>query len=804
MSDKKRGLMNSVRRFWGEDQGSITIQVLTFSFLLLATTGLVLDSGRLYTQHSQLQAYTDQMALAAANELDSQPNSIERAANAVFGQNGNNPYLRKAGIELGEFTVKTVYFYSAMAPSDRTQNDMQEAFPSSALIASWTAGDDIATYYNNYDGTSGPSGVSGPQAALYAVVWADEEATKSSLVGLTQAVLSMGSDPDPDRNPLGQRPEFSPNLSFGTVAAASVERRTCAEVSTLVFCNPWEDVSSGQINPLEQDPESPDYSFTGRSLMHFAGNFSRADQGYPMPQGSFGSDETQFGSAYDWDLPHQLFTLKDPIADESEACSPDNVPLLFNNEDYEIARDRCLMARAQADQVCWGEDSSFTVQPAHGPDVVRSINTAFDIWHEPFQSVLTTRPATQLPGTGIELHQAFEPDMLAVTMFETADWYGDVPGTEQDGDVTQEFADSLLPGNPASLDAFLAHLTPHPEMRFASSADTSANTVSSYGRDICHENTYRRMNSSTPDTVGGACAQDFVGDHYAGNSVTTSQARSDMDSYWADTYDADDSNVQVPPGGFRIGRRPVSTDAACGVQSFLDTTPGLADYCGARNLGLTNADGGALDTWYEVYLSERAALVEDLTGNSLVQIDSERTQVTAPIDPQDENSPPRGRWGNASGIDETNGEDNPNDPDNMSRYSLVNNDEYYVQRRPDDYFADSTSTALNVSARERRRIRSAMVNCQAMVADANFADDDQDSFDNEYIVRFEDIRVVDVYLPHPAMFHCGEFPAGDANAGISRPTCDLDASTDTVLYSEMIRDVTDDATSQQFIAKLVR
>ncbi|MEM1299705.1 MAG: hypothetical protein AAGH68_10535 [Pseudomonadota bacterium] len=53
MSEKKRGLMNSVRRFWGEEQGSITIQVLTFSFLLLATTGLVLDSGRLYTQHSQ-------------------------------------------------------------------------------------------------------------------------------------------------------------------------------------------------------------------------------------------------------------------------------------------------------------------------------------------------------------------------------------------------------------------------------------------------------------------------------------------------------------------------------------------------------------------------------------------------------------------------------------------------------------------------------------------------------------------------------------------------------------------------------
>ena len=61
-----------------------------------------------------------------------------------------------------------------------------------------------------------------------------------------------------------------------------------------------------------------------------------------------------------------------------------------------------------------------------------------------------------------------------------------------------------------------------------------------------------------------------------------------------------------------------------------------------------------------------------------------------------------------------------------------------------------------------------------------------------------------MYLPHPALFHCGTYGEDEANTGLSRPNCDLSASTDTVLYSEVIRDVTDDVLTKQFIAKLVR
>ncbi len=97
-----KAMRRGARGFRRDERGSVTLQMIFFSLMLLGTTALVLDSGRLYTQHSQMQAFADQMALAAANELDGQEDSIPRALNAVFGQSGQLPYLAKAGIEVGQ------------------------------------------------------------------------------------------------------------------------------------------------------------------------------------------------------------------------------------------------------------------------------------------------------------------------------------------------------------------------------------------------------------------------------------------------------------------------------------------------------------------------------------------------------------------------------------------------------------------------------------------------------------------------------------------------------------------------------
>ncbi|MFK7944839.1 MAG: TadE/TadG family type IV pilus assembly protein, partial [Paracoccaceae bacterium] len=401
MRARKRSLLNSAHGFWTDEKGSITIQVLTFSFLLLATTGMVLDSGRLYTQHSQMQAYTDQMSLAAANELDRTSDSIERAAAAVFGASGVDPLLRKSGIEVGEFEVAAVYFYKDMVTtSARPQNDMSETFPSAEHVATALPGGTI-NYTNGFDAATAP------QEARYAVAQATEQATKSSLVGLTHAVLRMGSDPKAGSGNPGQRQGFNPDYSFGAVAAAGVDERYCAELSTLVFCNPWEDlVSDTTTNAFEQHPfdlapSDTGYSLVGRSLMFFAANFPTPQGGVPVLNGN-----TEYDSAYAWDLPHQLFKLVDPIVDAGEICDVNNVPYLNSGEDYTVARDRCLMARAEADRMCWGSENPLTIQPAHGPDVARSINTAFDIWLAPFEDYIS-QADTPVASTGLSRHQFF-------------------------------------------------------------------------------------------------------------------------------------------------------------------------------------------------------------------------------------------------------------------------------------------------------------------------------------------------------------------------------------------------------------
>ena len=116
----------------------------------------------------------------------------------------------------------------------------------------------------------------------------------------------------------------------------------------------------------------PSYSVPGRSLLYFAPNFA----GNPSP---VVNGQTEHGSVYQWDVNHQLFKLTGPLADAAALCSDANVPRI-TGEDYITARDRCMMARAQTDTVCWSGDEAMTIAPAHGPDVARAVNTIFDIW----------------------------------------------------------------------------------------------------------------------------------------------------------------------------------------------------------------------------------------------------------------------------------------------------------------------------------------------------------------------------------------------------------------------------------------
>jgi hypothetical protein len=666
-----------------------------------------------------MQAFADQMALAAANELDGQEDSIPRALNAVFGQAGEAPYLAKAGIEVGQFEVESIAFYATMAPTLRTQNDMTEAFPASAELARAVLSPGASDPQISFSGDQGEAS----RAALFAVVKARDAATKSTLVNMTMTVMSLGNnfgDAGLELHQNGvdlfeERAEpFEQNLEFGAVAAASVDVLNCANLSTLVFCNPWEDQEN---NLLEEDPSTPGHSLPGRSLIHFAPNGQNPNGGFPVLDG-----RAEHGSVYPWDVNHQLFKLTGPLADEAQLCDEQNVPRLFDGEDYTVARDRCLMARANVDQVCWSENDPLTIRPAHGPDVSRAVNTIFDIWMEPFETAIGDN--NQLGDTGLRYNQFFEPDAVATSLWEPADYYGD-PNTEmQDGNY--DYAD--LP----QYTAFLGHTGP----KFGLAVTNMY--AAGLGYDGCHANTYRR---ETGGGTGGECAIDFIGDHYESNAATTAgYVSTALDEFWTRLY-----RVGTPPPGLPP---QYQNPALCG-GPLEQAIPSLAEFCGVASLP------GDVTTWYQLYLHERAMGGQVVTNGAQSRVQ---------------------QWADGS----------TNAPDYQTRYG-ISQTEQFLKQGPDDYFGISGESTLFSAGAQRRRMRAAMVNCTATTS---VGPNDQ----GDYEVAFEDAYIVDMYLPMPAGHFCGPNIAA----------CTVDVSRETVLYSEVIENVTQDNRTQQFTAQLVR
>ena len=709
-------IWNRLARLRRDERGSVTLQVIFFSLMLFGTTALVLDSGSVYTKHSQMQAFTDQMALAAASELDGQDDAIQRATNAVFGTASTDPYLSQVAFDANRYEVEHIAFFSTMEASDKPQNDMSEAFTAANLVATSEAGPHIRseptiTYF-------GGNSAQSSNAALYAVVKARNTADPSIASQFVEAFTFQGSISANGNQAVNYAADDSyRRLQISSVSAASLKSISCADLSTLVFCNPWEDQSPNQ---LEVDPSDASYSVPGRSLLYFAPNF----QGTPAP---VVNGQTEHGSIYNWDVNHQLFKLTGPLADASAICSDANVPRLTQGEDYATARDRCMMARAQVDTVCWSEDEALTIAPAHGPDVQRAINTIFDIWMEPFATTIANTSVQ--PGTGMTVNQLFEPDMVAASVYETADRHGDDgdgdpatwdPAFAQDG--TPDYTD----GNSTMIN-YLGHTGPE----FGFTILDNVYFVGA-GYDVCHANTYSDAVTGTPN--GGACAVDFVGDHFEGNSGTTSGAQTRMGEYWERQYDVTGTYTANPA---------FQNPSFCGT-SLEGSIPGLSDFCEVATVPAT------VDTWYKLYQRERS-LANDIA------------------------------------TDGTNSRVNVWNAQNMAKYGLSDPQDDYVKQFPDDYYAASGTSNLFLAGRERRRMRSAMVNCGASVAGGTTQNGD-------YEVDLDDVHIVDMYLSLPASHFCGPNIA----------SCDVDASVETQMFVEMIQDVTEDLTLQRYTAHLVR
>jgi hypothetical protein len=83
-------LAGEIRR---DEGGVVVIMTVVALGMFFGLAALVVDAGRLFNLHSQIQWYADHVALAAAAELDGEAGAIGRAIEAATGPGGDGPLI---------------------------------------------------------------------------------------------------------------------------------------------------------------------------------------------------------------------------------------------------------------------------------------------------------------------------------------------------------------------------------------------------------------------------------------------------------------------------------------------------------------------------------------------------------------------------------------------------------------------------------------------------------------------------------------------------------------------------------------
>ncbi len=194
-------LFNPFAKFWrkrstskefrDDERGIVTVQMVMFSVMLFGGVGLMMDFGRAYSAHSQMQGYIDQVALAAAQQLDGKDDSIARATAAAQAVSKNSAFISGDG----SFKLSGLTFMSA-APTDQNGE-----FSASLAATHNTTQSELATYV---------------------------KATASS-TSVAVKLLSFASDGN-----------GITDINIAASAVATSRRVSCGGLSPMVMCNPFE------------------------------------------------------------------------------------------------------------------------------------------------------------------------------------------------------------------------------------------------------------------------------------------------------------------------------------------------------------------------------------------------------------------------------------------------------------------------------------------------------------------------------------------------------------------------------------
>lgn len=182
-------------KFLRDTEGLVTVQVVLFSVMLFGGIGLMMDFGRAYSAHSHMQSYVDQVALAAARQLDQSDGAISRATTAADAVAGSSTFT-----DGGDFSYDQIVFLSG-APTDANGN-----FDESMLSTLNTANS---------------------LAATHVLVQSSNESVALQLLNFANRDGQGIAD-----------------IALRTQAVATSRRVACGGLSPLVMCNPFEGSSA--------------------------------------------------------------------------------------------------------------------------------------------------------------------------------------------------------------------------------------------------------------------------------------------------------------------------------------------------------------------------------------------------------------------------------------------------------------------------------------------------------------------------------------------------------------------------------
>ncbi|KIC15196.1 TadE/TadG family type IV pilus assembly protein [Leisingera sp. ANG-Vp] len=157
-------LTNKAGQFSAEDSGTMLVTWGLSFVVLLGIAALSFDLGRAGITRSELQAFTDNVALAAAGELDGKQDSITRARSAARNLISDSKTFGSGGSLLSGDADYTLTFFSELPEDDTAAatavtTDPEEAIFVQAQATPSTVEATFGAAFSALTGNAGPNGL---------------------------------------------------------------------------------------------------------------------------------------------------------------------------------------------------------------------------------------------------------------------------------------------------------------------------------------------------------------------------------------------------------------------------------------------------------------------------------------------------------------------------------------------------------------------------------------------------------------------------------------------------------------------